>query len=127
MNNTRRTQQRNISTYEFLWDGSQPSWCLLQRPERSRMGDALYWPFNTENPTQEIDERAFSLGIIDAMLIHHVPILSCEDHFADPLQDHCWKSGYSYPIIIGTYRYLLLQWEALVKSIVAGTVLTCSV
>lgn len=56
------------------------------------------------------------------MLAHHVPILSFEYHLTDPVQDYCWRAGYSYPVIIGTYTYLLAQWETVVESVLTGDI-----
>jgi hypothetical protein len=120
MKKKNQTGHRNIETYSFLWDKSQPSWHLLQRRERSQSGDPLYWPFNVDNPTQMVPEAAFYLGIIENMLTHQVPIISFEQQLTDPLQDYCWKAGYSYPVITGTFTYLLPQWEATVAAIIAG-------
>ena len=72
---------REIAEYEYLWDGSQSGWCLVQLDSASS-DQPTYSIYNQPDSTALIieDDSIFD-SVIERMLAEGCPVVSPEDAF----------------------------------------------
>jgi hypothetical protein len=110
-----------LEDYQYLWDGSSPSWCLLETKSWAE-GEKSFIIFNSQNPIESpVINWRYRLDLQNRMIEAGVKIISLDEKLEDPVREYCRQVGWSEHITRGTFDYLIEQWEVFVKKVVSGT------
>jgi hypothetical protein len=110
----------DLEEYQYLWDGSSPTWCLLEM--KSNLKDKRrFIAFNLKNHTKvPLIKYNFESQVIDNMLQSGVKIISLEDSLDDRIRDYCRREFFSPNVVYGTFYYLIERWKIFVSNVISG-------
>ena len=103
--------------YERFWDGSDPSWCLVElKSHIESTADYLIYNYHRPNERPMIGGCHLTM-VITEMLRARVIIISWNEKLADTAREYSRRKRYSSLVIYGTFDYLLKGWEATVRDV----------
>ncbi|MBD2122460.1 hypothetical protein [Trichocoleus sp. FACHB-262] len=111
----------SLEDYQYLWDGSSPTWCLLETKPWNQE-ENRFIIFNSQNPIESpaINWR-YKLAVQSKMIEAGIRIISLDEQLEDPVREYCRQEGRDEEMIRRTFDYLIERWEIFVKKVLSGT------
>lgn len=109
-----------LEDYQYFWDGSSPTWCLLETPPWTE-DERRFIIFNSQNPTESpLINWRYKPDVQIKMIDAEVKIIGLDEKLENSIQEYCRQEGWDEWIIRGTFDYLVMKWEVFVKKVISG-------